>query len=440
MADTIYALSSGPGRAGVAVVRVSGPGAAGALRALAGPLPPARFAALRQVRRPHDGAVIDQALVLWFPGPGSFTGEDCAELHVHGGRAVVAGLFDALGRLDGMRIAEPGEFTRRAFENGKLDLTAAEAVADIIDADTEAQRAQALRQMGGGLAAVADQWRADLVRAMGLVEAAIDFADEGDVAGRVTSEAATLVSRLAGHMEAALADGRRGEILREGFTVVIAGPPNAGKSSLLNALARRDVAIVSDEPGTTRDVVEVRLDIDGVPVLVMDTAGIREAPGAVEREGIRRSLARASDADLVLWLEDVTVAATDVPAGLADAARVMRVATKIDLAEAAAQPRRVPSLAVSTRTGDGLATLLDAIGARVAGASREPALITRARHRTAIEVAAAAARRFLEGEQLESELRAEDLRQAAHALAMLTGRVDVEEVLGEIFGRFCIGK
>jgi tRNA modification GTPase len=429
--STIFALSSGAGRAGIAVIRLSGPRVRDVVAAMAAPLPAARKASVRWLKRASDGAPLDQALVLWLPGPGSFTGEDCAEFHVHGGRAVVAGVLAALASFEGLRLAEPGEFTRRAFEHGRLDLTAAEGLADLIDAETEAQRTQALRQMGGGLAEAAERWRADIVTAMGLVEAAIDFSDEGDVSERAVSQARAIIAGLQGQLEAALADGRRGEILRDGFRVVIAGPPNAGKSSLLNALARRDVAIVSDEPGTTRDVVEVRLDVGGVPVLVMDTAGIRDAPGKVEREGVRRSLARAQDADLVLWVVDGSGGHVALPGAFA------KVVNKADLiAEGGARD----SLRIAALTGAGLDALLALIGDRAGAGSREPALITQVRHRALIEAAAGACRQFLDGEQSESELRAEDLRQAAHALGKLTGRVDVEEVLGEIFGRFCIGK
>ena len=300
---TIYALSSGHGRAGVAVIRVSGPAAGRALERLAGALPKPRYAALRTLRSPA-GEVLDGALVLWLPGPRSETGEDMAELHVHGGRAVIAGVLEALGAVDGCRPAEAGEFARRSFENGKIDLTAAEALADLVDADTAAQRRQALRQAGGALARLYDGWRAALIEAQALTEAAIDFADEGDVGEKAAAGAREAVARLLPRLRAHLDDGRRGEILREGFRVAIAGPPNAGKSSLLNALARREAAIVSEEAGTTRDIIEVTLDLGGVPVILSDTAGIRAAEGRVEREGIRRAVAHARAADLVVWLTD----------------------------------------------------------------------------------------------------------------------------------------
>ncbi len=438
--STIFALSSGPGRAGVAVLRVSGPRAGDALLALAGGVPEPRQAAVRRLVDPATGALLDQALVLWFPGPRSFTGEDCVELHVHGGRAVVAGVLGALGRIEGLRLAEPGEFTRRAFEDGKLDLTQAEGLADLIDAETEAQRGQALRQMGGALRQAAERWRADLVRAMGLTEAAIDFSDEGDVSAKAVGQAKEIVRELVVELQVALADEQRGEILRDGFPVAILGPPNAGKSSLLNALSRREVAIVSDEPGTTRDVVEVRLNLKGIPVLFMDTAGLREAPGKVEQEGIRRALARAEEALLVLWVVDATDPVIQLPGELQGRPeQVLRVLNKVD-----AGPRIVGvDVAISTATGEGLAALLEEIARRAAvstGVSGESPLVTRARHRAMLEQTLAGCIAFLDGRETDTELRAEDLRRAAHALGRLTGRVDVEEVLGEIFGRFCIGK
>ena len=437
--STIYALSSGAGRAGVAVVRVSGPAAGQALVALAGSLPEPRQAVLRHLRDPARGGLLDRALVLWFPAPRSFTGEDCAEFHVHGGPSVIAGLLAALGRIEGLRLAEPGEFTRRAFENGKLDLTQAEGLADLIDAETEAQRQQALRQMDGGLRAAAEGWRADIVRAMALVEAAIDFSDEVDVSTRAFGQAREIAAGLVGRLSAALDDSRRGEILRAGYAVVIAGPPNAGKSSLINALSRREVAIVSDEPGTTRDVIEVRLDLGGMPVVVMDTAGLRAASGRVEQDGIRRALARAAEADLVLWVVDATAPVLEVPGDLIAGGRpVLAVLNKVDTGPWLDGA----DLAVSAVTGEGIARLLDEIGRRAmaaAGAVESP-LVTRARHRALLSEALAACHAFVAGAEADAELRAEDLRRAAQALGRLTGRVDVEEVLGEIFGRFCIGK
>jgi tRNA modification GTPase len=334
MADssTIFALSSGHGRAGLAVIRLSGPAAGTALAAVAGGVPKPRFAALRLIRDPQTNELLDQGLVLWFPGPKSETGEDMAELHIHGGRAVIAGVLEALGKIEGCRMAEPGEFARRGFENGKLDLTGVEGLADLVEAETAAQRRQALGQAGGKLYRLYEGWRQRLIGAMAQLEAAIDFSDEPDVAKGTANRARSEVKALAADISAHLDDGRRGELLREGFRVVLAGPPNAGKSSLLNALAQRDVAIVSEEPGTTRDVIEVRLDLGGLPVIVSDTAGLREAPGKVEQEGMRRTLKRAREAELIFWIIDVTAPPAQVPEELAARSnRVWPIANKMDL-------------------------------------------------------------------------------------------------------------
>src|SRR3984957_15360004 len=300
--DTIFALSSGRPPAAIAVVRVSGPQAGAALRGLIGRIPPARHAALARVRDPQDGETIDQALALWFPGPQSETGEDTAELQLHGGRAVVAAVLAALGRVEGCRPAQAGEFTRRAFENGRLDLTRVEGLADLIGADTEAQRRQAFRQMKGLLGDRAEGWRPRLVEPLALVEARIDFSDEGDVPEDLIGPALARARELRDEIAQTLADQRRGERLREGVVVAIAGPPNVGKSSLLNRIARRDAAIVSPFAGTTRDVIEVHLNLEGYPVTLLDTAGIRDSADPVEREGVRRARERATGADLVLWL------------------------------------------------------------------------------------------------------------------------------------------
>src|SRR5437868_13751551 len=303
---TIFALSSGRPPAAIAVVRVSGPQARAALEALC-KLPEPRRAALRRLRD-SSGAVLDEALVLWFPGPATETGEDMAELHLHGGRAVVAAVRDALRKLPGLRPAEAGEFTRRAFTNGRLDLTAVEGLADLVFAETEAQRAQAMRQYQGLLGERAESWRQRLIGALALIEARIDFSDEADVPEDLIGPALHAARQLVGEIEQTLADEHRGERLREGLVVAIAGPPNAGKSSLLNRLARREAAIVSPYPGTTRDVIEVHLDLEGYPVTLLDTAGLRESDDPVEQEGVRRAQARAAAADLVLWVEDAAQA------------------------------------------------------------------------------------------------------------------------------------
>ena len=310
---TIYALSTAQGRAGIAVIRVSGKATLGTLKALCeGGAPEPRMATVRVLRDPRGGQILDRALVLWFPGPASFTGEDVAEFHVHGGRAVIAGVLDALGGL-GLRLAERGEFTRRAFENGKLDLTEAEGLSDLIHAETAAQRDQALLQSAGALRERYDGWRASLLRAMAYVEASLDFSDEGDIAESAFNEALPVVRALIVELERALADGRRGEILREGIRVAIVGAPNVGKSSLLNALAGREAAIVFDEPGTTRDIIEVALDLDGFPFVLHDTAGLRDTPSAVEREGIRRALSAAADADVVVAMIDARSSPSSCP-------------------------------------------------------------------------------------------------------------------------------
>lgn len=439
--DTIFALSSAPGRAGVAVIRISGPEAGAVIDAMASPRPENRLAGLRRIRDPQSGEVLDEALVLWLAAPRTETGEDMVELHLHGSPAIVKAVLATLGRMPGCRLAEPGEFARRAFQNGKLDLAQVEGLADLIDAETDAQRHQALAQMRGALSDLYEGWRRDLIEACALMEAAIDFSDEGDVAGDAVERAYGIVRELQDEIRAHLDDGHRGEILREGFRVVLAGPPNAGKSSLLNALARREAAIVSEEAGTTRDALEVRLDLHGLPVIVTDTAGIREAEGKVEKEGIRRALAHAREADLVLWLGDAaTEPALPPPDVLERGDKLfMAVATKIDIPGAVAPPG---ALAISAKSGAGLPELINLIAASAQeriGVSSAPA-ITRERYRQHLLTCLHALQRFMDSPCTEHELRAEDLRQAIQALGRITGRVDVEEVLGEIFGRFCIGK
>ena len=443
-ASTIFALASAPGRAGVAVVRVSGEGAGRVLAFMAGPRPEPRRAVGRMVRHPETGETLDRGVVLWFPAPKSFTGEDVAELHLHGGRAVIRAVLDALALMPGLRMAEPGEFARRAFEAGKLDLAEVEGLADLIDAETEGQRRQALAQASGTLSDLYDGWRASLIEALGLIEAGLDFADEGDIGARTFADATSIVSVLARAVRHHLDDGHRGEILRDGFRVALTGPPNAGKSSLLNALARRDAAIVSEEAGTTRDVIEVRLDLDGLPVIVSDTAGFRETEGAIEREGMRRSRAVAEAADLVLWLTDASAPETVLPAELAAVAdRTLLVLNKIDLVSDGGMPTLPDDMVpLSVTTGAGVGDLvkrLSVIAHERIGHHEEPAL-TQVRHRQLVERCRDSLEAFLLGAAADVELRAEDLRRAADALGRITGRVDVEDVLDHIFGRFCIGK
>ncbi|RMF38976.1 MAG: tRNA uridine-5-carboxymethylaminomethyl(34) synthesis GTPase MnmE [Alphaproteobacteria bacterium] len=452
--ETIFALSSAPGRAGVAVVRVSGPAAGRALAALIGYRPPPRQARLATLRG-SGGEAIDRALVLWFPAPRSFTGEDVAEFHIHGGRAVVAAVTAALAAVPGLRPAEAGEFARRAFDNGKLDLAEIEGLADLIAAETEAQRRQALRQMDGALSRQIAAWRARLVASLGRLEAAIDFVDE-DLPADLVIGVAGDIAALRDDIAAGLEDGRCAERLRGGLWVAIVGAPNVGKSSLINALAQRDVAIVSDVPGTTRDAIEVHLDLGGYPVTVVDTAGLRallgadesSAHGALEREGMRRARARAAAADLILALFDLRDAPTFDPATLALVdGRTLVVLNKADLTTRPG-PATVagrPAVAISARTGAGLDELIARIQQTAAAAldSGAPAPITRARHRRALEEcldALTRAERICLATGSELELAAEDLRLAGRALGRIAGRVDVEDVLDSIFREFCIGK
>lgn len=438
--DTIFALSSGRPPAAIAVVRVSGPAAGTALAALC-KMPAPRRAVLRRVRDPASGALIDEALALWFPGPNTETGEDMAELHLHGGRAVVAAVLAALGHVPGLRPAEPGEFTRRAFANGRIDLTAVEGVADLVFAETEAQRAQAMRQFSGALGGKADAWRSRLIEALALIEARIDFSDQ-DVPEDLTGPAIYIAREVIGEIEKNLSDANRGERLREGLVVAIAGPPNAGKSSLLNRLARREAAIVSPYAGTTRDVIEVHLDLGGYPVTLLDTAGVRESDDPVEQEGVRRAKARAEAADLVLW---VTEAGQGTAGQRNELKNEWYIHNKADLVDSVSkQPViRQQAFEISALTGQGI----DRLVARLADFARdalgvgEPALVTRERHRVALQETVDALRRAVAvGPSGQEELIAEELRLAARGLGRLTGRVDVEDILDVIFRDFCIGK
>ncbi len=411
-------------------------------------IPEPRRASLRIIRNPRGGEEIDRGIVLFYAGPSSFTGEDVVEILLHGGRAVVASVLAALQHL-GCRLAEPGEFALRAFEHGKIDLTEAEGIADLIDAETEAQRRQAVAQAGGVLSRLYEAWRGDLLQAMALTEAAIDFSDEADVADDALARACEIVLTLEGRIAAHLADGRRGEILRDGLRVVLAGPPNVGKSSLLNALARRDAAIVSEEAGTTRDVIEVRLDLDGYPVVVSDTAGIREAIGEVEREGIRRTIAHGRAADLVIWITEATGLDRKVPDEIVESGvTIVRVVNKIDLLGGGDVPGSDDdgiadrAFAVSVRSGEGLAALIGMISdfARERIAPIDAPVITQARHRRALQDCLSCLQGYLALDVKLPEIGAEALRRGARDLGRITGRVDAEEVLGVIFSLFCIGK
>jgi len=430
--DTIFAPASGFGRAGICVIRISGSHTRAVLETLADGVPSARMMQLRVLRDPGDGAALDQALVVFFPGPASFTGEDVAELHIHGGLAVRQAVLAALSQIAGCRPAEAGEFTRRAFLSGRMDLSEVEGLADLIDAETEIQRRQALRQLEGGLGVQAERWREQAIACQALLEGALDFADEGDIAENIESKALDGAVLLLNQIEAQLRDARRGERLREGFHVVLAGPPNSGKSTLLNALARRDVAIVSPIAGTTRDVIEVRCDLDGLPVTIVDTAGLREAGDVIEEEGMARARGRMAQADLVLWLDPA-----DDPAPLPDGLGPhLHVVTKIDRID---KPVGRGDIAIAAPSGVGT----DALLARLREAAESlfgegDALITRERHRLALNEACEALRRGCR--QAETELFAEDMRLAARAIGRISGRVDVEDVLDQLFSCFCIGK
>src|SRR3954464_3021641 len=438
--QTIFALSSGRPPSAISLVRVSGRQAGALLASLAGKIPAPRVAT-RVTLRDADQQPIDDAVVLWFPGPASATGEDVAEFHVHGGRAVLAAVFAALSAFAEVRAAESGEFTRRAFENGKLDLTEAEALDDLIHADTERQRRQALRQLKGLLGDKAREWRNQIIEASALIEAGIDFSDERDVPAELIAPALSKVRTLLGEIEEVLALQARSERLREGMVVAIAGPPNVGKSTLMNQLARREVAIVSPHAGTTRDVIEVQLDLDGYPVTVIDTAGIRETDDPVEQEGVRRARARAAEADLVLWLADAPNEETEGEG----AAPVWLVRNKIDL-DTTGRPLGESAegrvFQISASRGDGVPELIAALvgfAQRTFGGT-EGGLISRTRQRKLLQETVASLQRCTAVVGQGEELAAEELRTAAHSLGRLLGRVDVKDILDVIFREFCVGK
>jgi tRNA modification GTPase len=419
------------------MLRISGPDARSAVMQLAGGLPPPRVAQRRRLVDPQSGDALDEGLILWFPAPRSVTGEDVAEFHLHGSRAVLTAVMQALSRL-GLRLAEPGEFTRRAFLHGKLDLLQAEAIADLAAAETEGQRRQAMRQLGGELGEVYRGWRDRLTRILAHLEAAIDFPDE-DLPPEIEDRIAGEIEALLAEIERHLADGHRGERLRDGIDVAIVGPPNAGKSSLLNRIARRDVAITSSVPGTTRDVIEVAIDLGGYPVVLADTAGLRESADAIEQEGRRRAMQRAEQAEIRLFVFDVAHPADAAGASAWPGADTILVANKIDLVPSAGTDPSPPGLPVSALTGEGIDRLLTVLGERVAQTYRiEAPVLTRARHRQALEEAAASLRRSFSATL--PELRAEDLRLALRSLGRITGAVDVEDLLDVIFRDFCIGK
>lgn len=440
--ETIFALSSGMGKSAVSVIRVSGPRSQQILKSMTSAQAKPRQAQLTKVHDPESGEIVDRGLALWFPGPHSFTGEDLLELHLHGSRAVVAKIFSVLRRIPGVRAAEPGEFSRRAMENGKLDLIATEALADLIDAETEAQRQLAVLEQGGSLRTFADQLRNDLIGLMADLEIALDFADEVDAAdgtaNRVRSNLKIVDAKLAA-VEGGYANAER---VRDGLTVLIAGAPNAGKSSLLNALARREVAIVSEIAGTTRDLVEVRLDLGGLPVNLIDTAGIRPTDNPIEREGVRRALDKARSADLVLWLSPVDKPAEPPPDDIQHDA-LWLVRTKVDLGADVRGRGNAGhrTIALSAATGFHLDFLIQALRdfAETRMSIKDSIIVANERQRRAI----AAAREAVEAASkphLPPEVVAEELRHASFALESLLGKVGVENVLDSVFARFCIGK
>jgi len=425
--DTIYALASARGRAGIAVVRISGPSAFSAGASLAGALPPPHRAGLRALRR--DGEVIDEALVLAFPEGRSFTGEPVVELHLHGSIAIIRAVLAALSAVPGLRLAEPGEFTRRALMNERLDLAQVEGLGDLIEAETEAQRRQAMRIFSGALGARSQEWRRRLIRAAALLEATIDFADE-EVPVDVSPEVAQLIDAVQEELSRELAGAAVAERIREGFEVAIVGPPNAGKSTLLNALAGRDAAITSEIAGTTRDVIEVRMDLHGLPVTFLDTAGLREAEDEIERIGIERARSRAEAADLRVFLSEDgqdTGGLTPQPGDIC-------LRSKIDLSG---------GTGISAKTGAGLDTLISRISTELGDRAAAASTATRERHRIAMERAVTAldsARIEVRNGPDRAELAAEEVRSAIRALDSLVGHVDVEHILDEIFASFCLGK
>ena len=445
---TIFALSSGKGRAGVSVIRVSGPDTKTAILALTKkekcPLP--RRATLNWFYDPLTNEKLDHGIMIYFPGPNSFTGEDVAEFHIHGGYAVVAGFLQALSNIPNLRSAEAGEFTRRAFDNGKMDLTSAEGLADLINAETEGQRRQALRQMGGELAELYEGWRQEIITGMAYLEADIDFSDE-EIPDDVTARVRPIIEKMKKEITLHLADGHRGERLRHGLQVVILGAPNAGKSSLLNYLSKRDVAIVSDIAGTTRDLLEVHLDISGLPVNIVDTAGLRESRDEIESEGIRRAESRAKDADLkIVIVDSAHIQSVDKHMQKHIDGDTMVLFNKSDLVGADIKTFDgfdvLGIWAISVKTGDGLEEFMKALEVEVEKRMQltETPSLTRTRHRVHLQSALDHMDRYLVADHFELELLSEDLRMAARDLGKITGFVDVEEILEKIFKEFCIGK
>lgn len=450
---TIFASATAPVKSGVAVIRISGQGAAKALTSFTScQLPKPRIATLAKLHNPKNGELIDEALILWFKSPASFTGEDVAELHVHGGRAVVSEIFHCLSNMDGIRMAEPGEFSRRAFENGKMDLTEAEGLADLIDAETKIQARLALRQKLGELGKLYEKWRENIVSILANIEAYIDFPDE-EIPPQIVKNIEENIEQLSASIRLHLNDNRKGERLREGLNVAIIGPPNAGKSSLMNLLARRDVAIVSEHAGTTRDVIEIQLDLNGYPIVLADTAGIRENAGEIEKEGIKRAISRAENADFKIVVisaselssintEEIYRQADTILGDILDKNTVI-VLNKLDLFNDISLNRDGGGVAIiptSFKDARGVQELLAVIkefAEENFNISAEP-IITRERHRVLLKNALLSLEKFSLSKEIE--LSAEDLRSAANAIGQITGRINIEEILDHIFSSFCIGK
>ncbi|MEP3276463.1 MAG: tRNA uridine-5-carboxymethylaminomethyl(34) synthesis GTPase MnmE [Stappiaceae bacterium] len=449
MTDTIFALSSGHPPAGVAVVRMSGPSVRQVLQDISVKVPKGRESVLSQIIHPSTGDLLDEALILWFEGPASYTGEDVAELHLHGGRAVVKAVLETLADFEGLRVAEPGEFTRRAFDAGKLDLTTVEGISDLISADTEHQRKQAIKQASGALYGLCERWRNELIRCRAMIEAELDFSDEEDIPDSVSDVIWSDLDRLHQEFITQIRLSSRSERMKDGLRIVILGRPNAGKSSLLNRLAQRDVAIVTEEAGTTRDILSVDLDLEGYPVTLMDTAGIRETSGVVEKEGIRRAYDQAMLADIVIELIDHTVEpeASIEHSNKLDAP-VWKILNKADLGDLEAttglstDKQSNKTLLLSAKTGLGIDLLIDEITkfCREYWLGSESALINRSRHQKLLKNASMALGRALENKNQPLEIRAEEIRFACDEIGRISGRVDVEDLLDVIFGEFCVGK
>ncbi len=439
--DTIYAVSSSAGKAGIAVVRVSGAGARQVVTAATGGLPAPRRAVVRKIRDPDGGELLDRAVVLWLPGPNSATGEDVAEFHVHGSAAVISGLFTAFNNIRGLRPAEPGEFTRRAFANGRMDLVEAEGLADLLNARTSRQRQQAVHHLMGGASSVYEEWRLKLLTILARVEAAVDFVEEEGVAEAARGNVRSDVMALAGDMASALETASQAAAIRNGIKVVLAGLPNTGKSSLLNALAKREAAIVSKHPGTTRDVIEVSVEIAGLAVVLTDTAGLRDdSPDEIETIGIARTHRELEEADLVIWISSPDVAGSDRP--WSEAAPALRVLNKMDLIGTDSPPPESTLVLISARSGAGVPEMIAELGGLIRekyGRYGDPVIVRDRQKQAVMESIRYLNESLLHGPP-QLELVAEDLRRAAHSLGRITGRIDVEDLLTAIFSEFCIGK